>query len=256
MGSKGAITKDVLASILDDKLKPIISTMDGLKESVHFMSEKFDTITMKINDLDKKYSAVELENKHLKVEVLRLANIVEHQSVEINDIEQYSRRDCLEIAGVPETEQENTNELVKKIGNLIGENLNDSDISVSHRLPKPSYSSRTSEGISGYSTNYSKIIVKFVGRDTKERFYKARKYLKDKSTRDIGISTVTENKIFISESLTSKNRELFKECLKFKRDHDFRFIWTRSGRLFLRKDTNSPIHAISNKTDLQALLPR
>jgi hypothetical protein len=45
MSRKGAITKDVLASIPDDKLKPIMSTMEGLKESVHFISDKFDTIT-------------------------------------------------------------------------------------------------------------------------------------------------------------------------------------------------------------------
>lgn len=202
MSTKGAITKDVLASILDDKLKPIMSTMEGLKESVHFISDKFDTITKNFDELEKRFSATELENKHLKAEVLRLSSIVEHHSVQINDIEQYSRRDCVEIAGVPEGEQENTNELVMKIGNLIGVNINESDISVSHRLPKPSYSSRAREGMPGFNTNHPKIIVKFVRRVTKEQFYRARKHLKDKSTRDIGFSTASVNKIFISESLT------------------------------------------------------
>ena len=81
MSTKCAITKDVLASILDDKLKPIMSTMDGPKESVHFISDKFDTITKNIDELEKRFSATELENKHLKAEVLRLSSIVEHQSV-------------------------------------------------------------------------------------------------------------------------------------------------------------------------------
>ena len=103
---------------------------------------------------------------------------------------------------MPEGEQENTNELVMKIGNLIGVNINESDISVSHRFPKPSYSSRAREGMPGFNTNHPKIIVKFVRRVTKEQFYRARKHLKDKSTRDIGFSTASVNKIFISESLT------------------------------------------------------
>ena len=102
--------------------------MDGLKDLVNFMSDKFDTITQKIDELDNKISAVVLKNKHLKIEVLRFSSIVEHQSIQINDIEQCSRRDCVDIAGVPEIEDENTNELVLKIGNVIGE------ISISPRL--------------------------------------------------------------------------------------------------------------------------
>ena len=251
MSSKSFVTKVELSSILDEKLKPLMLLMDGLKESVNFMCDKFDTITQKIDELDKKISAVELENKHLKSEVLRLSSIVEHQSIQINDIEQYSRRDCIEIAGVPEVEDENTNELVLKIGNLIGVNINESDISISHWLPKPSYSSSVKEGMSGVNIKYSKIIVKFTRRVTKERFFKARKHWKNKTTSDIGMAS--SNKIFISESLTTKNRELFHECLQFKRNHYFKFIWTRSGRVYVRKDTNSPIHAISTKMDLQAI---
>ena len=93
------------------------------------MSNLFFCFVYTENELENKISAVELENKHLKPEVLRLSSIVEHQSIQINDIEQYSCRDCVEIAGVPEVEDENTNELVLKIGNLIGENINESDIS-------------------------------------------------------------------------------------------------------------------------------
>ena len=57
-------------------------------------------------------------------------------------------------------------------------------------------------GMPGFNTNHPKINVKFVRRVTKEQFYRARKHLKDKSTRDIGFSTASVNKIFISESLT------------------------------------------------------
>jgi hypothetical protein len=61
-------------------------------------------------------------------------------------MQQYSRRDCVEIAGLPQQMGENTNDLVNKVGALIGLSLSETDISVSHRLPlstgKESYSSR------------------------------------------------------------------------------------------------------------------
>jgi len=48
---------------------------------------------------------------------------------------QYTRRECLEIRGVPVTTGEDKNEIVKKSGALIEVNINDTDISISHRIP-------------------------------------------------------------------------------------------------------------------------
>jgi hypothetical protein len=61
------------------------------------------------------------------------------------------------------------------------------------------------------------VIVKFARRGTKDQFYHGRKHLKNKSTKDIGLSRFSDNGIFVSESLTPKNRLLFKDCLKFKK---------------------------------------
>ena len=53
----------------------------------------------------------------------------------IDEQAQYTRRECLEIRGVPVTTGEDTNEIVKKIGALIEVDINDTDISISHRIP-------------------------------------------------------------------------------------------------------------------------
>ena len=47
------------------------------------------------------------------------------------------------------------------------------------------------------------IIVKFVTREVRENFYRARKGLKSASTADLGFSEA--KKIYINESLTQKN---------------------------------------------------
>ena len=53
----------------------------------------------------------------------------------IDDQAQFTRRECLEIRGIPGTAGEDTNEIVKKIGALIEVDISDTDISVSHRIP-------------------------------------------------------------------------------------------------------------------------
>ena len=70
---------------------------------------------------------------------------------------------------------ENTDDIVIKVGSLIGLDLTTNDISVSHRLPQGSYSAAVREGSQASSITSSRapnIIVKFVRRETRDHFYK------------------------------------------------------------------------------------
>ena len=125
--------------------------------------------------------------------------------------------------------------------------INKEDISVSHRIPKPSFSSVAARNWNNVEASTPKVIVKLSRRDTRDRFYLARKNLQDKTTGNLNLLLPTENKIDISENLTATNRKLFKDCLKAKKDSSYRFIWTHYGRIFLRKDFGSPVIMVSNQ---------
>ena len=158
---------------------------------------------------------------------------------ELNNLEQYSRRECLEIRGVPVLPGEKTNEIVRKVGEVIGVAIECNDISISHRLPANRNNSRNTEPA---------IIAKFIRRDIRDQLYKARKNLRQITTRDIGILRTAERKIYIAESLTQTNKKLFNKCLKFKKQQHYKFIWTVNGKIFLRKDESSP--GITNVRDI------
>ena len=61
------------------------------------------------------------------------------------------------------------------------------------------------------------------------------------------------NNIYIQESLTVAKRKLFKSCLKVKKELNFKFISTSSGRIFLKKDRSSQSICISSTSDLAKL---
>ena len=87
-----------------------------------------------------------------------------------NDLEQYVRRECVEIRGIPlpsSHSKEDTNEIVLKVAKLMGVDIEDRDISISHRL-------RNSESYKGKGNKSPPIVVKFVRRISKDKFYKAR----------------------------------------------------------------------------------
>ena len=53
-----------------------------------------------------------------------------------------------------------------------------------------------------------------------------------------------------SESLTQKNKEQFNDCLKFKKDHSYKFLWTNAGKIFLRRDADSPVIPVYSSVDI------
>ena len=228
-------------SLLDSKLQPIEAKLDDLVKQMN------DNYTA----LQRKLDLLEARNASLEAEIVTLTNRLQSCETCLNNLEQYSRRECVEISGIPEVKDENTDDIVIKVGSFIGLHLTKNDISVSHRLPKRSYSSALREGPHQASSNSSSrapnIILKFVRRETRDHFYKGRKLLRDKSTGDLDLARYSENKIYISENLTQANKDLFKECLKIKKDLKCKFIWTSYGRTYLRKDPVSPVVAITEE---------
>ena len=103
--------------------------------------------------------------------------------------------------------------------------IEDEDISISHRLPQ-------NKKYKGKKIGPPAIIVRFVRRDKKDEYYGARVKPQSSSTANMGYTE--DNKMFISESLTESNREIFKQCLKVKKDLNYDFVRTRNGKIYMR----------------------
>ncbi|XP_046862879.1 uncharacterized protein LOC124456495 [Xenia sp. Carnegie-2017] len=142
MAQKINITKKEFESIFDAKLKPINDSNHEMIDSVKFLNLCFEEIKQKVENLESSLQNVIKENHSLKQETTRLcsenaklSNLVKDLSKELNDVQQYERRDCCEITGIPVEQNEVTNNLVIRVGSLMDLKLDAEDISVSHRLP-------------------------------------------------------------------------------------------------------------------------
>jgi len=103
--------------------------------------------------------------------------ILTHQ---INLLEQYSRRDCLEFQGIAYKDGESTDNLVIQYAKQTGITISEKDISISHRLAPVDPSS---------SNKGPTIIAKFTSRKTRDVIYKNRSILQ------------RQKKVYINESL-------------------------------------------------------
>ena len=115
--------------------------------------------------------------------------------------EQYSRRECLEISGIPDSiPNNNLEETVLKIFNETGVTVNSRDVEACHRLNQ--------------KANPKKVIIKLSKRKDVARVMNNKKKLKSMKPQNIGLPSGC--KISINESLCKYYKYLWWKCNCFK----------------------------------------
>ena len=127
-----------------------------------------------VNGLKTRISDLETENKLLKARVVKLETASD-------TAEQYSRRNCVRITGIPESFNESTDDHVMSMANALNLDLTINDIDRSHRVGKPG--------------KPKAIIVKFATFRARQKLYKSRVQLK----------TSGYEGVFVNEDLTRFN---------------------------------------------------
>ena len=229
---------------LHNEIRDLNKRLVDIEKTLSFVSEKYDQL-LEITKVTK-MQLQQVENK-LKDEAKSIAHLKSSDydnMVSVDELQQYQRRDCLEIIGIPSLPNDRPKELVKELGSM----LNDNDISTAHRLPST-------------KKIQDRIIVKFVRRDKREEIYKARKLLLGKLTdclplvnAEIGKSVSQFTKVFINESLTAYRRSLFGKIQACRRQFKFKFIWTTNGKILLRKSESSPVHSFTTEEEFQRFI--
>ena len=190
--------------------------------------------TQKGSHVKEHNEGVKSQIKEIKEDINTLSNDGFNVEVKLDELEQYARRDCLEITGIPVVPNDSPALLVKEISEIMGVNLNENDISIAHRLP-PTKKVK------------DRLIVKFTRREKRDEIYSKRKNLKSKRTKDLPSvvcepeSAVVSHKahIHVNESLTPYRKRLLGRILQFKRHHNYKFIWTANGKIMMKKTESS-----------------
>ena len=239
-----SIRREIKAEIqaLKSSIKLLTERCDAMEQSQDFISKKYDTVIQALQST--KGDTTKLDNKYKEITDLleekrdELAQTThKHEETlyriecSLDETQQYLRRDCLEVTGVPMRAQDNPNQIVKEIGSLIGVEIDDSDIAIAHKLPNT-------------RKVKNRLIVKFLRREKREEVYKKRKNLVGKNSSHLPLVAESNNsensKIYINESLTNYRKRLFGRIKEYKRANNVKYLWTSNGKIMLKINDMSP----------------
>ena len=216
--------------IIETKFANMMTEQDSIKKSNSYLSDKYNYLQGIAGNNKKEVDEIKSENMCLKQIVLELKNLLENTEKNLNNLEQYSRRECIEINGIPCTHEESTDEIVVALAKQVGVHITTNDISVSHHLKNLTKSKQPST-----------IIAKFVSWKIRNQIFENRFKLKKANLGKM---------IFINESLTRTNRKIFNMCRNFKKDNNWKYVWMKQGQTYLKKSDSDNTLKIESICDL------
>lgn len=228
------IPSDKLDFIIN-QIKALHSDLTAMKEeqkTVISSIESIQTEIRNINDTTKTHDSLIKENK------VAILNIKENFVA----MQQYTRMNCIDILGIPITDNENLINIIEKISDIIGFQFNKNMLDICHRIP----SRRLMQN------KTSPIICKFVRRFDKYEFLKLKKQSGDILTSDLGLLGKAD-KIYINETLSMENRFLFKEAKKLQKENKIKYVWSSNGKVLVRKSDGNPVIIVKNVESLNSI---
>lgn len=221
---------------LQEEVSGMRTEFADLKSS---LSKQFDDI---INKLEEKLR--DMQERVAKVEIIKedleqLQARVKELEEESEDRDQWSRMNNVEIKGITQQNNENLLEMVTKIGSKINYPVSKTQINFVSRVP-------TRE-----KARTKSIIVSFCNRYVKEDFIAAARLEAKTAPLTTSLFGLPGNqKIYVNDHLTVKNKLLLSNTKKSAANANFRYVWIKHAKIHVRKTDTSPVIIIKSEKDI------
>lgn len=192
------------------KLEQNGKTIDVIEKSLDHLSSQYDELLKKTENQSR--TIEELSKKTNRLEALVVERDEEIQSLKlaVDNAEQYSRRNNIEIHGVKQVANENLTHIIESIAvKLDLPPPKDQSVEAVHRL-------HSKEG------KTAPILVRFSERNTRDMWIKKRVTLRSEG-------------IYINENLTKLLKSLFWSTRTRAKEKQYKFVWVRNGKIFVRQ---------------------
>ena len=207
--------KETFLLMKTELLESVLHRIDILEGKLFEKEEENTKLKEKLESLEKENESIKTAQNQAKVD----DNIDQEKLKEqINNLEQYGRRNNLRIDGIAEDYQETAEQTGRKVAECLNATIPDlsirrCDIDIAHRLGKR------------VDKRPRQIIVKFVSRMTRNIVWQGRKLL-------------TRMRVYVNEDLTQLNAHVMTSIRK-KLPNEVETSWSNNERLFFKNKSGS-----------------
>ncbi|XP_052753969.1 uncharacterized protein LOC128201331 [Galleria mellonella] len=229
-------------------INTIIEHMEPIKREISDIVHSIDLINKRFEEIECEQSTLNRIVKDVQEENTILRSTVSDLNQRFNLIEQQSRANNLEIQCMPENKHENIYTIVKQLGEVVGCEVNETDIVHCSRIAK----------IKSASDRPRSIVIQLASPRIRDRllaavikFNKSNPQNRLNSTH-FGFKT-KKSPIYIVEHLSPSNKALHAATRHKAKEKGYKYVWVRGGRIFVRKNEEAGYVFIRNLDTLEIL---
>ncbi|XP_063372262.1 uncharacterized protein LOC134660448 [Cydia amplana] len=234
--------KQSMMDVVSDQLKPLKQSVQEIKNSMEFMNSRFEDIETEQVAAKKAMGDLQVDNTKMKTEIVEL-------NQRINNFEQQVRASNLELQCVPENKQENLISIVCSMASTVGSTLSETNILNCTRIAK----------LHADSTRPRSIVVQLASPRVRNEllaatvtYNKANPYDKLNSEH-LGLPGA-KTPVYLVEHLSPANKTLHAATRKKAKEHGYKYVWVRDGRVYARKTDQSEYIYIRNMDSLNKIV--
>jgi Baculovirus FP protein len=197
-----------------------------------------DDLMAEINELKTRHQSLHTENLKLKAKMAEMYKDLDFLHSKLNRMEQAQHMNEVEIIGVPETQDEDFSDILKKLFEHVE---HPSPTGAIHNVYRKKSAKSVLPGT---------IVVSFKSFSTKMQFVTATK--KKKLTSSF-MCTENHRPVYINERLTKHNKYLFYLARDLRRKNFEKYAWTDHGNILVKIDDNTDSMIIDNVSTIERI---
>ncbi|XP_022824858.1 uncharacterized protein LOC111355305 [Spodoptera litura] len=233
---------ETIVGTISRELEPLRLEMQGMRDSMSFMNEKFEEIRKKQEISNERIMNLEAENAELKAAMGGM-------SERFVNLEQQSRSNNLEVQCVPENKNENVYKIITQLARVVKCEISDKDIPHCTRVAKSNSS----------STRPRSIIVQLASPKLRDQLLAATIHFNKSNPQEklnsshLGYAG-PKSPVYVAEHLSPTNRALHAATRIKAKEMNYKYVWVRNGRIFVRKNEGTEHIQIRNNSNLSRMV--
>lgn len=206
-------------------------------------------ITTRVDGLEQRLEAIEQRSVAPATGVIaELEQTVAHLKLELSERDQELLQSDLEIGHLPEEKGENILHTVTVLAAKLGVTLEERDIVFAERV-----GIMQGAAAAGDIPRERRVVVRLARRHLRDQLLQSARVRRTLTAADAGRAPkdVSRSRIFINERLTRTNRLLFYRVREECRKLQWRFSWTKRGRIYARQADGKAAHHVRHEGDFE-----
>ncbi|CAG4981480.1 unnamed protein product [Colias eurytheme] len=248
-GTSSPLGQDI--KLLRVEISNFRSELAGIFSVISEIGKRLDCIEERVNKLEE--NPIDLQSPPaISSEIM---DTVDQLQKRLNDAEQQQLLNDVCISGVPEENGENLTHIVMSLANKLSFDLDERDIVSAHRMGRQQSRQESNTDGAVSPARPRTIAVRLTRRRVRDEFLRAARVRRGADTAGTGIGGAAR-RFYVNEHLSKYHSRLFHLARERAAAESWRYVWSKEGRIFVRRDPKASSHRIRCEEDISKIFRR